>query len=134
MSAVVEPHVYPCRVRWSDIDSYGHVNNVMYFEYFQEARIAFLSGFSRVSGARTLVVARQVVDYKVPMLFRDPAYPIHTWVTRRGTSSFTLTSQIRDGDRLVATAETVIVAFDGDAQRSRPLDDAEVEALDAMLL
>ena len=29
----------PMRVRWSDVDAYGHVNNVKYFEYFQEARI-----------------------------------------------------------------------------------------------
>ena len=35
-------HVYDCHVRFSDVDVYGHVNNVKYFEYFQEARIAFL--------------------------------------------------------------------------------------------
>ncbi|MGH3317205.1 MAG: acyl-CoA thioesterase, partial [Nocardioidaceae bacterium] len=43
-------HRYSCRVRWSDVDSYGHVNNVKYFEYFQEARIAFLSHLTH-SGA-----------------------------------------------------------------------------------
>ena len=35
-------HVYDCHVRFSDVDVYGHVNNVKYFEYFQEARIAFI--------------------------------------------------------------------------------------------
>ena len=34
-------HVYDCQVRFSDVDVYGHVNNVKYFEYYQEARIAF---------------------------------------------------------------------------------------------
>ncbi len=37
---------YPMLVRWSDIDSYDHVNNVRYFDYFQEARIAFLAARS----------------------------------------------------------------------------------------
>ena len=32
-------HVYPVRVRWSDLDTYHHVNNVKHVEYFQEARI-----------------------------------------------------------------------------------------------
>ena len=26
-------HTYDCRVRFSDVDVYGHVNNVKYFEY-----------------------------------------------------------------------------------------------------
>ena len=30
---------YPVHVRFSDVDVYGHVNNVKYFEYFQEARL-----------------------------------------------------------------------------------------------
>ena len=34
---------YPVHVRFSDVDAYGHVNNVKYFEYFQEARIALSS-------------------------------------------------------------------------------------------
>jgi acyl-CoA thioester hydrolase len=29
-------YVYPLRVRWSDLDSYGHVNNVKYYDYIQE--------------------------------------------------------------------------------------------------
>ena len=34
---------YPVQVRFSDVDVYGHVNNVKYFEYFQEARISYLN-------------------------------------------------------------------------------------------
>ena len=34
---------YPVQVRFSDVDVYGHVNNVKYFEYFQEGRIALLA-------------------------------------------------------------------------------------------
>ena len=37
-------HEYSCHVRFSDVDVYGHVNNVKYFEYYQEARIDFLTG------------------------------------------------------------------------------------------
>jgi acyl-CoA thioester hydrolase len=33
-------HEHPIAVRWSDLDSYGHVNNVRFFDYVAEARIA----------------------------------------------------------------------------------------------
>ena len=33
---------YPVQVRFSDVDVYRHVNNVKYFEYFQEARILLI--------------------------------------------------------------------------------------------
>ena len=34
---------YPIHVRFSDVDVYGHVNNVKYFEYLQEARISMIA-------------------------------------------------------------------------------------------
>ena len=30
-------------VRWSDLDSYGHVNNVKFYDYVQEARVAIMT-------------------------------------------------------------------------------------------
>lgn len=35
-------HIYRCPLRWSDMDAYGHVNNVVFLRYLEEARIDFL--------------------------------------------------------------------------------------------
>jgi acyl-CoA thioester hydrolase len=130
-------HRYSCRVRWSDVDSYGHVNNVKYFEYFQEARIAFLSHLTH-SGAdeadRGVVVARIDVDYRRPILFRTEPFEILTWVVRVGTSSYDLEAEIRDGDEVLSKARAVIVAFDQSTQRSRPLNDNERKLLSELLV
>ncbi len=130
-------HRYSCRVRWSDVDSYGHVNNVKYFEYFQEARIAFLSHLTH-SGAgetdRGVVVARIDVDYRRPISFRTDPFEILTWVVRVGTSSYDLEAQIRDGDEVLSRARAVIVAFDQGTQRSRPLTRDERELLSGLLV
>ena len=129
-------HVYPCRVRWSDVDSYGHVNNVKYFEYFQEARIAFLSGLADgVPGtsSRGVVVARIDVDYVRPILFRTEPFQIETWVSRVGGSSYDLEAEIKDGDQVLSRAHAVVVAFDRDEQRSRRLSDVERSRLDDLL-
>jgi acyl-CoA thioester hydrolase len=127
--AAAVPHRYECQVRFSDVDVYGHVNNVKYFEFFQEARIAFLS--SRValldpSSTERQVVARIDVDYRRPMLFRAEPYEVHTWVTAIGTSSYRLAARIVDQqDTVYSTADVRLVAFDSARQRSRPLGERE---------
>ena len=113
-------HVYECRVRFSDVDVYGHVNNVKYFEYFQEARIAFMTTLGQ--GSRfDVVLARVDVDYKRPILFRTEPYVIETRLTDVGTSSFGLAAEIKDGGAVLSAAKAVLVAFDLNTQRARPL-------------
>ena len=120
---------YDCRVRFSDVDAYGHVNNVKYFEYYQEARLAFLSSLGSGEGDFELVVARVEVDYKRPILFRTEPYTVDTWVIRVGGSSFTLGSEFRDGAEVLSRAETVLVTFDSQGQTSRALREVERERL-----
>jgi acyl-CoA thioester hydrolase len=124
-------HRYPCHVRFSDVDIYRHVNNVKYFEYYQEARLAFLSslGRSETEGGFTVVVARIQVDYRRPIMFRPEPYLVETWVEHVGTSSYTLASEIRDGASVLSSAQAVLVAFDLTTQRSRPLTADERQVL-----
>jgi YbgC/YbaW family acyl-CoA thioester hydrolase len=129
-------HVYECHVRFSDVDVYGHVNNVKYFEYYQEARIAFLQSWVDVETDNALrqVVARIDVDYKRPILFRPEPYLVQSWVTRIGTSSYDLDSRIVDpeetGELVYSTSQVRLVAFDLDSQRSRPLTEGERSRLE----
>jgi acyl-CoA thioester hydrolase len=142
----VTPHAYRCHVRFSDVDVYGHVNNVKYFEYYQEARIDFIRSLAgTVEGSQELfdpasterqVVARIDVDYRRPILFRPEPYLVETWVTRIGTSSYDLACRIVDAPEATAVysrAEVRLVAFDTGTQRSRPLRDAERRRLESVL-
>jgi len=130
-------HTYDCRVRWSDVDAYGHVNNVKYFEYYQEARIAFLQrlggDWSPGASSERFVVARLTVDYRRPMLFRAEPFPIDSWVSRIGRSSYDVKAQIRDGEQVLSWATAVLVGYDLATARARPLSDAERSALGAVL-
>jgi acyl-CoA thioester hydrolase len=128
-------HQYQCRVRFSDVDVYGHVNNVKYFEYYQEARLAFLTSLGRDLAEHSfgLVLARIDGDAKRPILFRSDPYLVESWVTRIGRSSFDLSAEIRDGDNLLSRAESVLVTFDLEHQRSRPLSETERDRLSAVV-
>jgi acyl-CoA thioester hydrolase len=132
-------HRYECQVRFSDVDVYGHVNNVKYFEYFQEARIAFVMALHDTvfdpSSTKRQVVARIDVDYRRPILFRAEPYEVRTWVTGIGTSSYRLAAQILDEhDTVYSSAVVHMVAFDSRTQRSRPLTDRERSMLQGALV
>ncbi|WP_278256591.1 thioesterase family protein [Nocardioides convexus] len=87
---------YPVTVRFSDLDIYRHVNNVTYFEYFQEARIAL---FSRLRKALkefpriNVVVAQTDLEYVAPVTLRVEPYDCWSVVTRMGTKSMTIESE-----------------------------------------
>ncbi|MFK4086572.1 acyl-CoA thioesterase [Kribbella sp. NPDC020789] len=127
---------YSVQVRWSDIDSYDHVNNVRYFDYLQEARIAFLS---QLAGSRDyfaeypVVLVSQTVDYLRPILLRHPPYDVDVWIDAVGTTSYTMGSRIVDrsggGEDVYAKAVSVLVAVDGVTHAKRDLYDAERAAL-----
>ena len=128
---------YQVLVRWSDIDSYDHVNNVRYFDYLQEARIAFLGQVMETTGdffaQYPCVLVSQTVDYLRPILLRHPPYDVDVWIASVGTSSYTLGSRIVDrsgeSEDVYAKAESVIVAVDGTTHAKRALGDAERAAL-----
>ncbi len=116
-----DPGHYPLHVRFSDGDAYGHVNNVKYFEYIQEARIPIMERLGRELGSEAgmhVVVAQTDVDYKAPILFRLEPYDVSSRITQVGTKSFTIESEIRDGDTLYSRARVVLVFFDSATQRS----------------
>lgn len=113
---------YPVAVRFSDVDVYGHVNNVKYFEYLQEARISMMArlwGDEQWAAADRahVVVAQTDVDYRVPILFRPEPYDAWTWVSHVGRTSVVVESEIRDGDVVLARARVVLVFFDRRTQR-----------------
>ncbi|MFJ2603717.1 acyl-CoA thioesterase [Streptomyces sp. NPDC091279] len=121
-------HTYRCPLRWADMDAYGHVNNVVFLRYLEEARIDFLfrpdKNFQQGS-----VVARHEIDYKRQLVHRHAPVDIELWVTEVRAASFTIRYEVKDGDEIYVTASTVIVPFDFAAQRPRRITAEEREFL-----
>lgn len=110
------------------MDAYGHVNNVVFLRYLEEARIDFLfrpeKDFKQGS-----VVARHEIDYKRQLVHRHHPVDVELWVTEIRAASFTLTYEVKDGDVVYVRASTVIVPFDFEAQRPRRITAEEREFL-----
>ena len=125
-------HTFPLKVRFSDVDAYRHVNNVKYFEYFQEARIHYLMDLHEKGQRwREHVVARTDVRYRRPVLFRLEPYDVRSWVSRVGTRSFVVSAEIRDplaaspDDELLARGDVVMVTFDAESQGSADMAESQ---------
>ncbi|MEU0787493.1 thioesterase family protein [Streptomyces sp. NPDC006173] len=123
-------HIYRCPLRWADMDAYGHVNNVVFLRYLEEARIDFLfrpeKDFKQGS-----VVARHEIDYKRQLVHRHAPVDIELWVTQIRAASFTITYEVKDPDQVYVTASTVIVPFDFEQQRPRRITADERDFLES---
>lgn len=111
------------------MDAYGHVNNVVFLRYLEEARIDFLfrpeKDFKQGS-----VVARHEIDYKRQLVHRHRPVDIELWITQIRAASFTIAYEVKDGDQVYVSASTVIVPFDFATQRPRRITDEEREFLE----
>jgi acyl-CoA thioester hydrolase len=118
---------YPAHVRFSDVDVYGHVNNVKYFEYLQEARIALFAALGAEAPqdgalAEPLLVTQTEVDYRVPLLFRSQPYDVWTWISSVEQDSVVIDAEICDGAMVLSRARNVLVGFDPATGHGAALD------------
>jgi acyl-CoA thioester hydrolase len=116
-------------LRWSDMDAYGHVNNVQFLRLLEDARVIGFEewfGQDRSVLAEGILVARHEIEYLAPLLFRVPPIVVEMWATRIGGAGFDLAYEVRDGAALDATvyarAETTLVLYDFATTRPRRME------------
>ena len=132
-------HRYDCPLRWADLDLLGHVNNVKYVDYLQEARAALLRACLRAAGVDRhegdpYVVVRHEVTFRAPLLFGPDPVAVESWVSQIRAGSFTLDHEIfhedAEGVRTVyLRARTVLAPFMAGQEQPRRLTAQEREAL-----
>ena len=135
-------------LRWGDQDAYGHINNVAYARYLEEARVrTFWLGSGRertgmerhfrgddADGPKTLV-AGQHIEFLQVLEYSDHPLVVELWIGGLGGSSLEVHYELIDGSKqdrtVVARAITTIVIVDGITlrpMRLSPEGRASVEA------
>jgi acyl-CoA thioester hydrolase len=117
-------------VRFRDIDAFGHVNNASFVTYLEQARVRFLIDTLQVDVVQSLplILAALQVDFRSPILFGEEV-GIGTRVDWIGNTSLSMSHRMtaRDeagGERVVADASTVLVAYDYQSERPIRVPDA----------
>ena len=110
------------RVDPDDIDELGHVNNVVYLRWVQEAAVAHWKSAAPSAEQRKLawLVVRHEIDYKRPAVLHDELLA-RTWVgTASGVAFERLTEIVSESDgEVLARARTLWCPVD--AETGRPV-------------
>lgn len=109
-------------VRFRDLDAMGHVNNAVYFTYFEEGRKYFFYHLMQSQSAADFpfILARAECDYRRPIQLADPL-SLRMHVSEMGGKSFILTYRLvhrEDPSIVFATGRTVQVSYDYANQRT----------------
>lgn len=125
------PFLTTVPVRWSDFDSYGHVNNLAFLEFAQEARVAFARANLERGGMEPATVVRHLeIDYLRAILADTREVLVETVIIAFGNTSYTIRQSIKDQHgHIAAVLQTVMVLYDLDESRSIELTPQHRKAL-----
>jgi acyl-CoA thioester hydrolase len=111
-------------VQWGDQDAFGHVNNTIYFRWYESARIAYLErlGIGDKNSATGLgpILAAIGCDYRRQVKYPDRVR-IGSRIIRIGRTSMTMEHKVWSSAQhaVVADGHSTIVAFDYAANKPR---------------
>ena len=106
------------RIDWSELDLYGHINNVSYFKYLQASRLNYWEqlGMDPLNRNAEIspVLASTKCDFKRPLYFPGNIQ-VRASVTELGNTSFSIFHEIRDNKGILAAEGfDVIVLFNNE--------------------
>lgn len=119
-------------VRWGDLDALNHVNNTVYFRFFEEARVQLFSKVGLMPPSRKAgVVAHVSCDFLKPLMY--PAMAVVTQVlVRVGRSSIEMETLLEREDEpgvIYAKGRYVMVGTDAETGKSLPWSEQELALL-----
>jgi acyl-CoA thioester hydrolase len=113
-------------LRWRDLDFLGHLNQAVYHELLEEGRGALFERLGVLETGFFFVLARVELDHRREIRRDHSPVAVVLRVEAVGRSSVTVAHDIVLPDGTVAAeGRSVLVAWDRDARRSRPLTDDE---------
>jgi len=121
-------HSTPVQIRFSDCDMLGHVNNAIYQQYFDFARLQY---FRRVLGSEldlgryAVMVATITIDYLSPIPLNDDI-EIYTRIDTIGNKSMGMIQQVysKSAKEIRASNRAVLVCFSAEKRSSVALPDS----------
>ena len=111
------PVVIETPVAWGEMDAFAHVNNIVYFRYFESARIVY---FEKIGANQSMrehkigpILASAQCRFKAPLTYPDNL-SIGTLVSDIGDDRFTMKYYVASHSlgRIAAEGEGLVVFYD----------------------
>ena len=120
-------------MRWADMDMLGHVNNVAYFRFMEQARIEWLDALAGSGAFRAgegPVIVNASCNFRVPLVYPG-AVDVKMWLGEPGRTSVGSFYELTKDGRVHADGAAKIVWIDITTGRPAPLPDFIVASLRA---
>jgi len=115
----------PMPIQWADMDALGHVNNTVYFTWFETARIAlFLELGLKVGelGKVGPILATTTCNFRLPLAFPGDV-ECCAGISKIGNTSFTMAYAVLKDGELAADGSGVVVLLDYTTNSKVPIPD-----------
>lgn len=112
-------------MRWGEMDALGHMNNVSYLRYFEEARISWFESLNLVykPGSEGPILGTITCKYIKPAVY-PVEFELTSYIGQPGNRSFRMWHELynaNDPTERFAEAEAVLVWIDIAEGKSRPM-------------
>lgn len=119
-------HTLPVQLRFNDIDVLGHLNNGIYFSFYDLGKLRYFESVRPSLQALKeidLVVANVNANFIAPVFLHEEIV-VQTRTASIGNKSIKLYQQVASTQGVVkSTCETILVGFDLAAQTTKPISD-----------
>ena len=114
------------KIRWGDMDAFGHVNNTVYFRYMEQARLEWLYAEAEKQGGHDAqegpVIVNASCDFLLPLVYPGDI-EVRMFVGDLGRTSIGSYYEIWMEGRKYAEGSSRIVWINRGTGRSTPLPD-----------
>ena len=125
-------HTLPIQLRFNDVDKFGHVNNTVYFSFYDLGKTEyFASVCPDVDWEKDGIVVVHIEANFLAQIYGSDHIAVQTAVTEIGTKSFHLAQRVIDTEtqEVKCVCTSVMVAFDLAKHESKPLEEKWIEAI-----
>lgn len=128
------PVITEIKVAWGEMDALQHVNNVVYFRYFETARLEYFAQINLMDELKKTQIGPVLSDtqcrYRIPVTYPDTLL-IGSKVTQVGEDRFTMEYQVvsKKMGKVTTIGSATVVMFDFRNQCKAPLSERLRDAM-----
>ena len=119
-------HVLPLQIRFNDVDKFGHVNNTVYFQFYDTAKTDYIASVCKgVDWERLAIVVVKIDAEFVAQIKANDHIAGRTRVVKIGNKSFHLEQDVIDVDtqEVKSRCFSIMVLYDLEHQQTIPITD-----------
>ncbi len=131
------PVVIEIPVAWGEMDSFQHVNNIVYLRYFESARIAYfeqlkLMEFMNQTGIGPILASVQC-KFRIPLTYPDTV-SVGTRISKVEQDRFTMEYYVvsQQHQKIAAEGEGIVVSFNYRENKKTPLPEKVKQRIAAL--